>query len=164
MLRPYYRVIFLGTASAAGVLRRLAAGPASLEELAAGFAPAAGMRDGLAAWLDLGVAVGDLAVGPEGYRLRSRLARRLAQPAADAVAALVEEAARLHHGWIGDTPARLRDGRRFTLGEVDGALVARSSRVLEAMVGEAVDDVVPKDGPLRLLEVGCGSGIHVRRA
>src|SRR5262249_6269554 len=43
-------------------------------------------------------------------------------------------------------------------------LVARSSRVLEPFVREAVDDAVPARGPIRLLEVGCGSGIYIHHA
>jgi len=163
-LRGYYRVCFLGGAASCGLLGRLAAGPVPLERLVPDLAPGPGGRDGLAAWLDFGVRLGELAVGPQGYRLRSRLARRLSEPANDAVAALIEEAARLHHSWVADAPAHLRAGRRFTMADQDGALVARSSRILAPFIGEAVDACVPRRGPLRLLEVGCGSGVHLKRA
>src|SRR5262249_57445290 len=112
-------------------------------------------------WLRLGGALGVLAGTPAGYRLRAGLARRLARPEHDPAAALLEEAATLHQRFIAETPARLRAGSRFTLDDVDGPLVARSSRVLEPFVREAVDDAVPARGPIRLLEVGCGSGLDI---
>jgi SAM-dependent methyltransferase len=108
--------------------------------------------------------LGELGGGPEGYVLRSRLARRLADPAHDAGAAMVQEGGTLHPRWILETPRRLRTGARFTLADQDGALVARSSRVLEPIVGEAVDDVVPPRGRVRLFEIGCGTGIYIHRA
>src|SRR6185436_7922231 len=85
-------------------------------------------------------------------------------PASDPVAALLVEAATLHQRLILDTPGRLRASRPFTLADQDGALVARSSRTLEPIVCDAVDDVVPRRGTLRLFEIGCGSGIYIRHA
>src|SRR5437867_2674560 len=122
------------------------------------------MRDGLEAWLRVGVGLGELRAGPSGYGLRGALARKLTDPRHDAAAALVEEAARLHSVWLLESPARLRAGRRFTLADQDGRLVARSSRLVEPFVCEAIDDVVPRAGPVRLLEIGCGSAVYIRHA
>lgn len=164
LLPSYYRVTFLGTASANGLLGCLAGGPLALERLAADLGLERAAHDGLAAFLDLGVSLGDLAREPAGYRLRSRLARRLSAPAGDAFAALFAEAAELHHAFIAETPARLRAGRRFTLADQRGDVVARSSRTLEPFVGEAIDGAVPARGALRLFEIGCGSGCYIQRA
>lgn len=163
-LRPFYRLSFLGTAASSGVLRMLAAGPVPLERLAAGLGASSAMRDGLEAWLRLGVWLGELRLGPAGYSLRGRFARRLAEPTSDAAAALLEEAATLHHRYIVEAPRRLREGRPFTLADQDGPLVARSSRLVEPFVNEAVDDAVPRHGAIRLLEIGCGSGAYIRHA
>ena len=57
-LPPYYRVSFLAAAASCGLLRRLAAGPLPLERLADGMVADAGPTEGLAAWLDFGVALG----------------------------------------------------------------------------------------------------------
>jgi 4-hydroxy-2,2'-bipyrrole-5-carbaldehyde O-methyltransferase len=159
-MRASYRLAFLAAAVESGILARLARGPATLDDL--GVAPA--MRDGLEAWLGLGVWLGELRRTPDGWTLRSRLARRLADPAHDPAAAMVQEAGWLHPRWIFETPRRAREGRPFSLGDQDGALVARSSRVLEQIVGDAVDDVVPPDGTPRLFEIGCGTGIYMKRA
>jgi SAM-dependent methyltransferase len=160
---PYYRLCFLAAGARDGLLHRLAGGPVPLDRLADG-RPGDPSRDGLEAWLDLGVALGILRRGPEGYALRSRIARALADPERDAVAALVEEAGSLHHRWITEAPARARDHRPFQLDDVPGDLVARSSRTLEPFVREVVEDAIPSDGAVRLLEIGCGSGVHIRHA
>ncbi len=159
----YYRVCFLGTAAATGLLRRLAPGPASLDQLAGELATPAG-REGLEAWLDFGVSLGLLRRARGGYALRGRLSRALADPTYDPVAALFEEIATLHHRWIAETPLRLREARPFSLDELPADLVARSSLTLEPFVREAVRDAVPVRGPVRLLEIGCGSGQHIRTA
>jgi 4-hydroxy-2,2'-bipyrrole-5-carbaldehyde O-methyltransferase len=159
----YYRVCFLGTAAATGLLRRLSPGAASLDQLARELAtPAA--RDGLQAWLDFGVSLGLLRRTRGGYTLHGRLSRTLADPAYDPMAALFEEIATLHHRWIAETPLRLREARPFSLDELQADLVARSSLTLAPFVREAVQDVVRVRGPVRLLEVGCGSGLHIRTA
>ena len=164
LARSYYRTAFLGAGVASGVLGILAGGPVSREELAGRLGVPAGGRDGLEAWLRLGVWLGELEAGPRGWRLRGRLARRLADPAHDAAAAMMQEIATLHGRLIVETPWRLHDGRPFTLGDQDGRLVARSSRLLEPILGEAVEAVVPARGRCRLLEIGCGSGVYLRHA
>lgn len=163
-LRPYYRLSFLAACVSSGMLELLAGGPMPLDRIAASLGTPPSMRDGLEAWLRFGVWLGELRSGAGGYGLRGRLARRLVEPANDAAAALIAEAATLHHRFIMESPRRLREGRPFTLADLDGPLVARSSRMLEPFVCEAVDDAVPRDGPVRLLEVGCGSGVYLQRA
>src|SRR5262249_6762525 len=78
LLPPYARVCFLGAGAAPGLLRRLAAGPAPLDRLAAELASDPAGLDALEAWLDFGVSLGALRRGPAGYALRGRLARALA--------------------------------------------------------------------------------------
>jgi protein-L-isoaspartate O-methyltransferase len=92
------------------------------------------------------------------------LARKLAEPDHDAIAALLEEAASLHFSMLRELPARAREARPMTLADQDGSLIARSSRVLEPIIGEAVDEAIPPNGEVRLLEIGCGSGIYIRWA
>jgi len=163
-MRRHHRLVFLAAGTSSGLFARLAKGPVPLDRLADGLLADPSMRDGLEAWLRVGVGLGELRAGPSGYGLRGALARKLADPRHDAAAALVEETARLHSVWILESPARLRAGRRFMLGDQDGRLVARSSRLVEPFVCEAIDDVVPRAGPVRLLEIGCGSAVYIRHA
>src|SRR5437867_1913958 len=76
-MRCYHRLAFVGAALSSGLLRRLAAGPVPLEVLSAELNVAPSMREGLEAWLQLGVALGELRSGIEGYALRGKLSRRL---------------------------------------------------------------------------------------
>jgi SAM-dependent methyltransferase len=161
---PYYRVVWLAAAARHGVLAALARGPVPFERLAQELAPDARDRDALAAWLEIGAQLGQLRSGPDGWALRGAFARRLAEPRGDAVAAVMEEMASLHHALLFDTPALLRAGRRWTLADQDGVLIARSSRALEPLVQEAIDEVIPPRGRVDLLEIGAGSGTHIRHA
>ncbi|MEW6444263.1 MAG: class I SAM-dependent methyltransferase [bacterium] len=165
LLEPFYRVCFLASAASHGVLRALSAGPLPLEALAEHLAPeTAARRDALEAWLQFGVRLRELSLGPGGYRLRGYVSRKLAEAKNDALAALLQEVVTLHHTILFQTPALMGQGKPFTLADQDARLVARSSRILEPLIYEAVDEVIPKRGPVRLLEVGCGSGTYIRHA
>src|SRR5262245_36968834 len=163
-MRCYHRLVFVGAALSNGLLRRLAAGPVTLEMLSAELNVAPPMREGLEAWLQLGVAIGELRFGIEGYALRGRLSRRLSKAANDAAAAFIEEIAMLHHFIITQTPVRLRRNQRLALAEQDGRLVARASRLAEPFICEALDEAIPRRGPVRLFEIGCGAASFIRYA
>lgn len=162
--RPLYRAAFLAGASSAGLLRMLAPGPASFDAIAAELAPQPHTREALLSWLEFGVRLGELRRTEDGFALRSHLARRLAAPTLDAAAAILEEAAGLHVDLLRRTPLLSRQGRRFTLADQDGAVIARSSRVLTPLVHEALERFIPASGPVRLLEIGCGSGVYIHHA
>jgi len=162
---PLYRLSFLAGASSGRVLRMLHdEGPLPLADLQARLAPDPATHGALEAWLGFGVRLGELGLGNRGYFLRGSLARALGQPGLDPVAALLEEVASLHALLLLQAPRRFRQGRLFTLEDQDGRMIARSSRTLEPLVFGAVDAFVPPRGPVRLLEIGCGSGTYVRRA
>ena len=161
---PVYRVAWLAAAGRHGLLARLAAGRATLDELLRELNAGEDGREALEAWLELGVRLGEIAKAADGYHLRGFLARRLASPEHDAIAALLEEIATLHLRLVFETPALLSRGERWGMQDQDGVLIARSSRMSEPFVQEAVDRVLPIDRPMRLLEVGAGSGTHMRYA
>lgn len=162
--RDYHRVAFLGAGLKGGVLQRLAAGPVTLDALAADLQIDPVMHDGLEAWLQAGVALGELALRPEGFVARGKLSRILTDPNNDAAAAFVEELAYLHNTLITEAPERLRNGQPFTLADQDARMIARSSRLVEPFICEALAGVVPTHGPVRLLEIGCGAAAYIRSA
>jgi SAM-dependent methyltransferase len=164
LARSSYRVAFLAAGLSSGLLRRLAAGPVPVHHLMSEFDMASSMRDGLAAWLQLGVSVGELRSGPEGFTLHGKLARKLTDPANDAAAAFIEEIAQLDMMLITRTPECLRQARRFTLAEQDGRLVARSSRLAEPFICEVLDALVASHGSVKLFEIGCGAAAYIRYA
>ena len=162
--RPFYRLVWLVSAFRAGLLRRLSAGPASLPKLAQEMTRGDADHDWLEKWLEMGVRVGELRQQGATYSPRGFLAKRLAEPKNDAIAAILEEVVTLHHKLIVETPARLASGEHFTLADQDGVLIARSSPVVRLFLHEAIDEVVPRRGAMRLLEVGAGSGTYIRHA
>lgn len=161
---PFYRMSFVASAASSGLLALLSGGPRPLDRIAAELAPEPAARAALEAWLEVGARLGELEKGPEGYRLAGALSRALAAAPNDDVAALVEEVARFHHRLILETPPRLRRGELWTTADHDDLLLARSSRILEPFLFEAQDRILPAAGPVRLLDVGCGSGTCMRRA
>jgi len=164
LARPCYRAAFLASGLSSGLLRSLGTIPLSLDALAVRCKVDVGMRDGLKAWLEFGAALGELRSGPQGYSLRSKLARQLVDPANDAAAALIEETATLDNNFIIRAPRLLREPGRFTLNDGDARLVARSSRVSEPFICEMVDAVVPLRGHVKLFEIGCGAAAYIRHA
>lgn len=161
---PFYRLVWLVAAFRAGLLARLAGGPAPFRDLAAEMTRGPDDHDWLRAWLELGLRLGELRCDGDRYALSGFLARGLAQPKNDAITAILEEVASLHHTLVFETPRRLQRGQRFTLADQDGVLVARSSPLVRPFVHEAIDAAVPQRGACRLLEVGAGSGTYIRYA
>jgi SAM-dependent methyltransferase len=162
-LKSFYKLTYLAAAGEAGLLNRLASGPATLDSLVEFYTANASGREALEAWLQMGVRLQLLSLGPRGYALRA-LARKLAQPENDPVLAMVEEVVDLHHKLITATIPKLRAGELWSLTDQDGELIARSSRVLEAFQAEVIRSTFPGNGDLRLLEIGCGSGVYLRYA
>ncbi|HEV2400423.1 MAG TPA: class I SAM-dependent methyltransferase [Candidatus Sulfotelmatobacter sp.] len=162
-LKSFYKLTYLAAAGEAGLLKRLASGSATFDSLAEFFAADARGREALEAWLQFGIRLKLLRVGPRGYELRG-LARKLALPENDPVLAMVEEVAELHHKLITGTIPKIRAGELWSLDDQDGELIARSSRVLEVFQAEIIESTFPARDVVRLLEIGCGSGVYLRYA
>ncbi len=159
----FYRASFLSTALSEGLYASLSNGPATIDQLFEG-CDTGFSRQGLEAWLKMGVSLGELQHDARGYRLKSALSRKLAKDANDAYQALLQEVVEHHYSYILRTPSVLRSRKRFPFDESTGRLIARSSRIAEPLILEAVDKAIPTKGSLRLLEVGCGSGAYIRHA
>ncbi|KQY29163.1 SAM-dependent methyltransferase [Nocardia sp. Root136] len=160
---PLYRASFLVAALDQGVLQELSGAPRDLDAIADAIG-IVGDRRLLGAWLDLGVRLGELGISEGRYRLSSRRAKALARPRNDAVAAALEELVRFHLPVLLNGPAMVRSGARLTMSDQDGSIIARSSRIVQPFLEEAVEGVLAPTGPVRLLEIGCGSGVYVRHA
>ncbi|MGK5543935.1 SAM-dependent methyltransferase [Streptomyces sp. URMC 127] len=160
---PVYRAAFLASAAGSGILGWLAVRPCDLESLA-GKLGAGQDKERLRAWLELGVRLGELDRREGCYRLKGIAARVLARAGNDALAAALEEVLRFHVPVLLGGPRMAVTGERFSLGDQDGLVIARSTRVIEPLVEAAVERVLDRGNPVRLLEVGCGSGVHVRHA
>ena len=159
----FYRATFVVAAISNGVYAAFENGQATVEQLAEKLNNITN-RDGLRAWLDLGVSLGELDREGESYRIAGSLSKALLDPANDDCQAMLEEIVKNHYTYVMETPAKLREHAWFPFDESPGRLIARSSRLSEPFIFEAVDAAVPASGSFDLLEVGCGSGTYIRRA
>ena len=158
----FYRASFISAALSRGVYDNFIDGKASFDHLCEKIDIA--NREGLRAWLELGVSLGELRRTGDEYQIKGKLSRALLDPGNDAFRALLQEIVEYHYVYVVDAPTMLRTQEWFPFDQVPGELVARSSRVNEAFIFEAVDAVIPRRGEFQLLEVGCGSGIYIQRA
>lgn len=164
MLTPFYRLGYIAALANNGCFNILKEGPATLDELLSALNIKGDYREELKAWLHLGIRLNELGLENGRYGL-SGISKGLANAiGGDALLAMIEEVALLHHNLILKTPAQLRDRGKWTMSDQDGEMIARSSRVLEPLQNEVIDTIYPSGKPIRLLEVGCGSGIYLKRA
>lgn len=159
----FYRAGFISTAISEGIYEVLSNGPVSCEDLQAAigsdFNP-----DGLAAWLDLGVSLGELKKNSAGYSIKSPFSKALLNPANDTWRAFFQARVEIFYDYIINTPAFLREKKQFEFSQSYGELFARSSRTVEPILFDVVDRAIPSKDAIHLLEVGCGSGIYIKRA
>jgi SAM-dependent methyltransferase len=163
MLKPFYTLSYLASAKENGLFDLLQDRPVAFDQLAKHYCKSADGHEGLRAWLQVGVKLKLLKESSAGYELAG-LSRSFSRPESDAVMALAEETAGLHHSLILATPQKLRSGNLWGLEDQDGELIARSSRSLEPFQTEAIDRTFPSSGAVRLLEIGCGSAFYIQYA
>jgi len=158
----FYRASFISAALSRGVYDHFIDGKASFDHLCEKMDVS--NRDGLKAWLELGVSLGELQRVGNEFRIKGKTSRALLKPDNDAFRALLEEIVNYHYVYVMDAPGKLRKHEWFPFDKVPGELVARSSRVNEPFIFEVMEAVIPHQGEFQLLEVGCGSGIYIQRA
>ena len=158
----FYRASFISAALSRGVYENFIDGKASFEHLCEKMDVS--NREGLMAWLELGVSLGELKRVGDEFQIKGKMSKALLESKNDAYRAFLEEIVNYHYVYVMDTPTMLRKHEWFPFDETPGELVARSSRVSEPFIFEAVDAVIPRQGDFQLLEVGCGSGIYIQRA
>lgn len=165
LYKPFYKLSYLATLKASGLMDTLNDQTIPFEDLARTYTNGhdAKSREALSAWLQMGCRLRLLRYNSDGYALRG-LARKMTRPENDAALALSQEVASLHHKLITETPNKLRAGSLWTLDDQDGELTTRSSRALETFQLEALRRYLPKSTHCRLLEIGCGSAIYIKHA
>lgn len=157
----FVRLHFLYAASIAGILGRLGSWT-SRGELARQINAA--HVDVLDALLEVGVALRELARDGDHFRICGKRSAALAKGRGDALSAVIEECVTYHAAVYRDFPKRLCNGLAGDYLTGKGEMVARSSRVLEPFMVEFVRQRVAGKGAVRMLEIGCGSGVYLRHA
>ncbi len=157
------RTGFVLTAINEGIYEIMQSGPVTFQEiqifLQSDFNP-----EGLRAWLDLGVSLGELKKNSRGYSICGKLSKELSKPSNDTWRAFLQVRTEAFYNFIINTPSMIKKNRQFESSEAHGELVARSSRTLKPVLYDVVETLIPRKHAFRLLEVGCGSGIYIRRA
>ncbi len=159
----FYRATFLSAALSSGLLAELNKGPASADVIGSRLGIDSDI-EALTAWLDLGTSLGELEKEGGAYRPKSGLAKRLSDPKNEAYAAYFRVRVDVFYDYILRTPGLLKDGKRLPAKDSYAELYAKSSRTVEPIIMELIEDLIPRNSPCRLLEVGCGSGVYIRRA
>lgn len=158
----FYRACFVAAALSRGIYDAFGDGKISIDDLCKEMKVS--NREGLLAWLELGVSLGELKRSGNEFHIKGRLSKALLKSDNDTYGAFLEEIVGYHYRYVMDTPSVLKEQKRFPFDETPGELVARSSRMSEPFILEIVDTAVPRHGDFWLLEIGCGSGVYIQRA
>ena len=112
--------------------------------------------------LDLGVALRSLETKDDRFRLKSRILKAATAPDGEPVACFVQEFTHYHGGLLRDLPEQIAGAPPPDYLAKYGDLVAGASRLIEPLLESYVDSLA-SGAPMRILEVGCGSGVYLRR-
>ena len=162
-LNEFYRAGFISTAISEGIYDVLSKGPVSVKDIQNNIGSDLD-QEGLEAWLDLGVALGELDKKNDFYNIKSAFSKKLLKPANDTWKAFFQARVEIFYDYIIKTPAFLKQNKKFDFSHSYGELFARSSKTVEPILIDVVDKIIPSKGECRLLEVGCGSGVYIKRA
>ncbi len=161
--KEFYRAGFISTAISEGIYDVLAKGPATCKEILEAIGSDFN-QEGLEAWLDLGVSLDELKKNSHGYSIKSAFSKQLLRTTNDTWKAFLQARVEIFYEYIIKTPALLKKKEQFDFSQSYGELFARSSRTVEPLLIDVVDNIIPQNGSCRLLEVGCGSGVYIKRA
>lgn len=164
MITPSYRMAYITALLNNGYFRFLKDTSLSLDELMLAMGIEKEYSEEVKAWLQVGIYLKEISLKNGRYRLVGMSKQLAGIVENEALLAVIQEVATLHHNLIIETPDQLRDGKKWALNDQDGEMIARSSRILEPFQKEIINSVYPKAVPVQLLEVGCGSGIYIKQA
>jgi len=159
----FYRTCFISTAFKEGIYEKMKEGPVKPEDLFKSLNAEPG-HEGFEAWLNLGVSLGELGLNTNGYYIKGSLSRKLCEPSSYMWQAFLQAHITNYFNYITQTPYMVRQKQRFKSDEVHAELIKKSLQVIESLLLDVVDKVIPRRGRFRLLDVGCGSGIYIKRA
>lgn len=114
--------------------------------------------------LDVGVALKELSYKNGLYRLKGRRSKALVDKKNDAAAAFIQANVTYYNSVYRNFSERLYGAPLGNYLDDYGEIVSRLSVLPEPFVVNFIRDTVSGNKPIRMLEVGCGSGVYIRNA
>ena len=155
------RMYFLYTGLQSGLFKALKI-PCSKDALTEKLSPK--RLDLFDALLDVGLTTKELGLNNGLYRLKGRRAKALANDPDEIFTGIVQANVTYYHIVFHDAAPRMAGGPLADLLEIYGDVIARFSRSTEPFVLDFLQQALKKREAPRLLEIGCGSGVHLRSA
>ena len=157
--QAFLRMHFLFAAYESGLLAalKIPCGKESLIE-------ALGVKrpDLLDALLDMGRALGELTVKNGLFAIRGKRSKAVISDKGDIIAAMIQANVTYYSDAYRHIARRLKGGALGDDLEEIGDLVARFSKGVAPVIRKFVSAVVSGKSSMRVLDVGCGSGVHLR--
>ena len=156
------RIYYLHAALESGLIQFLAKKPASGSEII----EALGVRrvEILDALLNVGLALGELSQANGQYALKGKASLSVAGESGDVIAAMAEAGVTYYHDIYVSAAKRMRGASLSSDLDAIGGVVARFSKMSEPFLRNFIHQAVAGRGPMRILEIGCGSGLLLRSA
>jgi 2-polyprenyl-3-methyl-5-hydroxy-6-metoxy-1,4-benzoquinol methylase len=115
----------------------------------------------LDALLDVGLATKELGRNDQQFFLRGKRSKAILSSNGDMLAAMVQANFTYYHDAYRRAADRLKGGELGDDLDTIGDLVARFSKIAEPILKDFLSAIVAGRDPLRVLDVGCGSGVFL---
>lgn len=118
----------------------------------------------LEALLELGISCGEISLKDGFYALSGKRVRALIGKNGDAIAALIQGNVTYYNSIYQKSIDILRGAQKVDFLEDIGEIVARYSKIIEPYISRVIIDSVINIGEMRYLDIGCGTGIYLKKA
>ncbi|HBD08195.1 MAG TPA: hypothetical protein DCZ69_08010 [Syntrophobacteraceae bacterium] len=117
--------------------------------------------DLLDALLDVGLATKELGVKNQQFFIKGKRSKAIMTPRGDMLAAMIQANITYYHDAYRHAADRLKGGELGNDLRGMGDLVARFSKIAEPVLKDFLSALVAGRNPMRILDVGCGSGVFL---
>jgi hypothetical protein len=108
----FYRACFVSTAISQGIYDKFVEGKSTLQQLCEKLNIGSN-GEGLKAWLELGVSLGELKCVGNEFQIKGKLSKALLKSNNEAYKAFLEEIVKYHYTYIMDSPTMLKKHKLF---------------------------------------------------
>ena len=119
-------------------------------------------RDLLDALLDVGLATKELAIKNERFFIKGKRSKAIMNAKGDMLAAMIQANITYYSDAYRHAADRMQGGELGDYLYEIGDLVARFSKVAEPIIKDFITVIVAGKNPMRVLDVGCGSGVFLQ--